>query len=81
MNVAYPWDLTDHDKHWKMRIRITFWNVLFVSLVIYLYPFAEWPGYKGGEVEEADERKEEQGQEDPWCKEGKGTDYLGVCTH
>ncbi|CAL5433011.1 unnamed protein product [Camellia sinensis] len=32
----------------------------------------KWPGYKGGEVEEAVEGKEEQEQEDLWCKEGKG---------
>ena len=31
----------------------------------------EWPGYKGGEIQEAAQRKEEQSQKDPWCKEGK----------
>lgn len=44
------------------------WMLLYlVSL-----SFVEWPGYKGGKVKEADEGEEEQSQNDPWCKEGKG---------
>ncbi|KAL7226616.1 hypothetical protein ACSBR1_021671 [Camellia fascicularis] len=45
------------------------WKLEGCYLFIY---FAEWPGYKGGEVEEAVEGKEAQHQEDLWCKEGKG---------
>jgi hypothetical protein len=31
---------------------------------------AEWTGYQGGKVKEADEGKEKQVKEDPRCKEG-----------
>jgi hypothetical protein len=32
--------------------------------------YAERSCYQGGEVAEADEGEEEQGEEDPWCEEG-----------
>jgi len=31
---------------------------------------AERSCYQGGEVAQADEGEEEQGEEDPWCEEG-----------
>jgi len=31
---------------------------------------SEWVSHKGWEVKKANEGKEEQGQEDPWCEEG-----------
>lgn len=42
------------------------------ALIFGFASFVEWPGYKGGKVKEADEGEEEQSQNDPWCKEGKG---------
>ena len=36
---------------------------------------AEWSCYQGGEVAQADEGEEEQGEEDPWREEG-----MHICT-
>lgn len=48
---------------------------MFYPLFIYVDLCTEWTGYQGGEIEEATEGKEKQGQEDPWCKEGMENNY------
>lgn len=49
---------------------LSFSIIFFSPLFFYVYLCTEWTGYQGGEIEEATEGKEKQGQEDPWCKEG-----------
>jgi len=51
-----------------LSVCIFFWLSVWVS--------AERSCYQGGEVAQADEGEEEQGEEDPWCEEG-----MNICTH
>lgn len=54
--------------------------LLFALLsIITCYP--EWIGYQGGEIKEAVEGKEEQGQEDSWSKEGKEFSFYVCLVH
>lgn len=90
MSTGKKINLTLDFKHKILLTMFLFW-VFFASLpyslkaqlptvqcwfcYLLLLVMAEWTGYQGRKVKEADEGKEKQGKEDPRCKEGNESTF------